>query len=153
MSARAASRRVFQRGVTLMELLVVVTIVALLGAIGYPSYMDYVTRANRSQAKSLLLQIADRQEQFFGDNKRYAPDLTSLGFSVDAFSIDAQGAELGGASPDAIYAISIGNLSATTFTVSAAPQFRQAAHDTACGTLTLTQSGQKGQSGAGDGCW
>lgn len=136
-----------------MELLVVVAIVALLGAIGYPSYMDYVTRANRSSAKSLLLQIADRQEQFFGDNKRYAPNLKSLGFAADAFSIDAQGAELGGSSPDAVYAIGLGNLSATTFTVSATPQLRQAAHDTACGTLTLTQAGQKGQTGAGDGCW
>lgn len=142
-----------QYGVTLMELLVVVTIVSLLGAIGYPSYMDYVTRANRSQAKSLLLQIADRQEQYFGDNKRYAANLTSLGFAADAFSIDPQGTQLGGTSPDAVYGITITNTSATTFTVNATPLLRQSAHDASCGTLTLTHAGQKGHTGPGDGCW
>jgi type IV pilus assembly protein PilE len=140
-------------GVTLTEVLVVVTIISLLGAIGYPSYTGYVTRTNRTAAKSLLLQIADRQEQFFADNKQYANDLTQLGYSANGFSIDQQGAPVSSSSADRLYGVSLSNTSATTFTVNAAPLLRQASHDTPCGTLTLTHSGQKGQSGASSDCW
>ena len=140
-------------GMSLMEVLIVVTIVGLLGAIGYPSYSDYVVRANRAAAKSLLLQIADRQEQFFADNKRYANDLTQLGFASDGFPIDNQGAPVASGSYDRLYAVSISNTTATTFTVNAAPELGQYDRDGQCGTLTLTHAGQKGRTGSGDGCW
>ena len=141
------------RGFSLSELLVVIAIISVLGAIGYPSYTNYVTRANRSAAKSLLLQIADRQEQFFADNKRYANDMTQLGFATDGFAIDNQGAPVSPSSYDRLYAVSLSNTSATTFTVNAAPLMGQLTRDTDCGTLTLTHAGQKGQSGGGGSCW
>lgn len=140
-------------GLTLTELLVVMAIVSLLAAIGYPSYTSYVTRANRSAAKSVLLQVADRQEQFFADNKRYASDLTELGYASDGFAIDQQGAPVASGSSDRLYAISLTNTSATTFTVNAAPQLRQYDRDDQCGTLTLTHAGQKGHTGTGTSCW
>ena len=40
----------------------------------------------------MLLQVADRQEQFFADNKRYATNLTQLGYVANGFMIDDQGA-------------------------------------------------------------
>jgi len=141
------------RGMTLTEVLVVMAIVALLGAIGYPSYTGYMTRANRSAAKSLLLQIADRQEQFFADNKRYANDLTQLGYASNGFSIDKQGAPVAAGASTRLYTVSLTDTSATTFTANAAPELRQSERDTQCGTLTLTHAGQKGHSGAGEGCW
>lgn len=153
MNSKHRSSLYRERGMTLIEVLVVVTIVSLLAAIGYPSYTTYVTRAQRSAAKSLLLQIADRQEQFFADNKRYANDLTQLGYASDGFAIDKQGAPVPAESSARLYAISLTNTSATTFTANAAPQLRQNERDTQCGTLTLTHAGQKGQSGAGEGCW
>lgn len=153
---RHGKRRCYRRsarGMTLTELLVVVAIVSLLAAIGYPSYTAYVTRANRSAAKSTLLQVADRQEQFFADNKRYAADLTQLGYASNGFAIDKQGAPVAPESDARLYAITLTNATATTFTVNAAPQLRQYEHDGQCGTLTLTHAGQKGQSGSGEGCW
>ena len=68
-----------QNGVTLIELMVVAGIVALLAAIAYPSYDRYVVRSKRAVAQNALLQIADRQQQFFMDNKRYAADVTWQG--------------------------------------------------------------------------
>ena len=41
---------------------------------------------------------------------------------------------------------------ASTYTLTAAPQGAQA-QDTSCGSLTLTQAGARGQSGAGTTCW
>jgi type IV pilus assembly protein PilE len=140
-------------GVTLLELLVTVGIVGILAAVAYPSYLQYVIRSNRSIAKSALLQVADRQEQFFADNKRYAADLTQLRYPANGFMVNNDGTPVAAAAADRLYAISLTNTSATTFTVNAAPQLQQATKDTLCQTLTLTHTGRRGQTGASTDCW
>ncbi len=70
----------FQRGLTLIELLIVMVIVAIIGAVAYPSYIEHVVKTKRTAATSMLLQVADRQQQFFMDNKAYTANLTNLGF-------------------------------------------------------------------------
>lgn len=147
----ALRRRSF--GITLLELLIVVTIIGILAAIAYPSYVNYVIRTNRSAAKSVLVQVADRQEQHFSDNKRYAADLTRLGYSANGFMIDDRGAVVGATDADRLYEITLTDTSATTFTINAAPQLRQASYDDQCATLTLTHAGQKDHTGTGDDCW
>jgi len=72
------------RGVTLMELMIVVVIISILTAIAYPSYRQYVAKAKRNEAKSCLLQIATMQERFYLQNSTYTADLTALGFPVGA---------------------------------------------------------------------
>ncbi len=49
-----------QRGVNLIELLVVVAIVSILSGLAYPSYMQHIVNTKRTTAKSVLMQIADR---------------------------------------------------------------------------------------------
>ncbi len=46
------------RGVTLLELMIVVVIIGILAAIAYPSYRQFVERAKRTEARALLLRIA-----------------------------------------------------------------------------------------------
>ena len=60
-----------QYGVTLLELMIVVAIVAIISAFAFPSYMQYVVTTKRTVATSAMLQIADRQQQFFMDNKQF----------------------------------------------------------------------------------
>jgi type IV pilus assembly protein PilE len=152
-SSHALFARHRQRGVTLLELMVVVVIIAILASIGYPSYMGYITRANRVAAKSMLLQVADRQEQFFANTKRYADDLTDLGYAANGFMIDEQGAFTADGSDDRIYQIALTNTTPVTYTANAVPQLRQAGHDAPCMTLTLTHTGIRGQTGASTECW
>ena len=142
-----------QRGVTLLELLIVVTIVAIISAFAYPSYTQYVVNTKRTAATSTLLQIADRQQQFFMDNKRYAANLTRLGFAANTVMIDEEGAIVPDASDDRIYNISVSASTATTYALTAAPQLVQASKDTKCGSLTLSNTGVKGHSGSGADCW
>ncbi len=142
-----------QRGVTLLELMVVVAIITIIASIGYPSYMNHITRANRTAAKSFLLQVADRQEQFFANNKRYADDLTDLGYGANGFMIDDQGMMTAGGAGDRIYFIGIAASTAVTYTLLAVPQLRQAGHDSQCMALTLTNAGQRSQTGPSTDCW
>ena len=142
-----------QYGVTLLELMIVVAIVAILSAAAFPSYMQYVVSTKRTVATSALLQIADRQQQFFMDNKQFTNDLTNLGFAANPLVLADDGNSVAAADADAVYSISLSNVAVTTYTITAAPLHGQASRDTDCASLTLNQAGARGNSGGGDDCW
>jgi type IV pilus assembly protein PilE len=142
-----------QRGVTLIELMIVIVILAVIASFAYPSYMNYVVDTKRTAATSILLQVADRQQQFFMDNKRFANDLTNLGFANNPLVIADDGRTMANAVDSAsTYSVALTNVTATTYTITAAPLNSQAARDTECGSLTLNQTLTKGSDGGSD-CW
>ena len=141
------------RGFTLIEVLVAMTIIAILAAIAFPSYTNYVTRTKRNAAKSFLVRVADLQEQFFLDNKQYAPNLSGLGLAADVVGVSENGDEVPAGDADRVYLVTLANTSATTYTVAAVPQLAQAKYDTECGTLSLAHTGRRNQSGMGTNCW
>jgi type IV pilus assembly protein PilE len=142
-----------QRGVTLLELMIVVAIVAIISAFAFPSYMQYVVNTKRTVATSALLQIADRQQQFFMDNKRFADDLTDLGFAANPLVLADNGNSAAAGDSDAVYSVSLSNVAVATYTITAAPLHGQASRDTDCASLTLDQAGARGNTGGGDDCW
>ncbi len=142
-----------QTGVTLIELMIVIVILALVVGFAYPSYMNYVVDTKRTAATSILLQVADRQQQFFMDNKRFANDLTNLGFANNPLVIADDGRTMANAADSAsTYSVALTNVTATTYTITAAPLNSQAARDAECGSLTLNQTLTKGSNGGSD-CW
>lgn len=141
------------RGFTLIEMMIVVTVIAILSAIVYPSYIRYVVRSNQQAARSMLYAVADRQEQFFLDNKSYAADLSTLGYADDTIYVGRDG-QLSGADADNLtYSLEISDSSATTWTVVATPEGVQADRDTQCAELSLTSTGAREASGDGENCW
>ncbi len=143
-----------QRGITLIELMIVIVILAVVASFAYPSYMNYVVDTKRTAATSILLQVADRQQQFFMDNKRFTNDLTNLGFTANPLVIADDGRPMASAaSVDSTYSVALSNVTATTYTVTAAPLNGQASRDTKCGSLTLNQTLVKGSSGGDGDCW
>ncbi len=141
------------RGMTLIELMVVVAIIAIVFAFAFPSYDRYIVRTKRAVGQNVLVQVADRQQQFFMDNKRYAADLTDLGYAADPIVVDDNGSTTVAADPDAVYSITLANVTVTTYTATAAPLGQQLSRDTDCGSLSITQAGAKAATGAGDNCW
>lgn len=141
-----------QRGFTLIELMIVVVVVAILAAIAFPAYRDYVIRSNRATAKSMLTQVADRQEQFYVANKRYSITLVALGYPSDPFFVGRNGGATA-AGGNAIYTVSLENTGITTFTV-AADVANQQAEDTRCTRFMLAHTGQRTATGtAAADCW
>jgi type IV pilus assembly protein PilE len=150
---RFANYKKRQRGMNLIELLVVVAIVAILGALAYPSYAQHIVDTKRTAATSMLLQVADRQQQFFMDNKTYAADLTNLGFGANPLIVGDDGREVAAGDAQSVYSLTLANVGVTTFTATAAPLNGQLSRDIECGSMVIDQSGNRTQSGAATDCW
>ena len=76
-------------GFTLIELMIVITILAILASVGYPAYQNQMRKGRRSEAQQLMLDVANRQEQYLLDARQYADEFTDLGISSDSFSCTA----------------------------------------------------------------
>jgi len=87
------------------------------------------------------------------DNKRFATDLTSLGFSADPYVLDDEGTSTVASDTQAVYSISLSNVTATTWTGTASPPKGKLSRHYYCGSLSLTQAGAKGKTGSYDKCW
>lgn len=69
------------KGFTLIELMIVLVVVAILAAIAYPSYRESVKKGNRRAAQAEMMEIVNREHQFFIANRAYA-DTAALGYTL-----------------------------------------------------------------------
>lgn len=71
--SRTVGRRTSQlAGFTLIEVMIVVTIIAILTAIALPSYRDYVIRGKLVAGTNALANMRTQMEQYYQDNRTYA---------------------------------------------------------------------------------
>lgn len=66
------------QGFTLIELVVVVTLIVVLAAIGLSTYTLSVRRAKEAVLREDLFRMKDAIDQFYADKGTYPPDLASL---------------------------------------------------------------------------
>jgi len=126
------------RGFTLIELMIAVAVVGILAAIAYPSYQDSVRKARRADAKSALLDAAQREERFFTENNQYTATLGTGGLNLSATTTDGY------------YTLAITNAAAnaagriSTYTITATPVAGTTQEkDTACAAFSMNQIGVK----------
>ncbi|MCP3852652.1 MAG: prepilin-type N-terminal cleavage/methylation domain-containing protein [Gammaproteobacteria bacterium] len=145
------------KGFTLIEIMIVVAVVAILAAIAVPSYSDYVLRAKRVDAANKLMDIANRQQQYFLDNRSYG---TAAQLYVTAAQLLlAQGScatnDIESEEANYCITITIPNPQDGTYSLSAAPQGSQVDDSSDCTTITYNSSGQTGNTGSATtkACW
>ena len=128
------------RGITLLELMIVVVIVGIMAAIAYPNYRDFADRAKRNEAKSLLMEIAVNEERFYLNNSRYGT-LSELGYAGDTITSDTGAYQVTIAPPP----------DAVNFT--AVATYQLAGNEAGkCATFTIDGRGSK-TSGPRADCW
>ncbi len=128
----------YMRGVTLLELMIVVVILGILTAIAYPSYRQFVERAKRTEARALLLRIAVDQERFYLQNNTFG---TMAQLQYDEPQITDSEA----------YSVTINTNTASNFTATATYQLGGEEADK-CLTFTIDGRGTK-TSGPYTDCW
>jgi type IV pilus assembly protein PilE len=102
--------------------------------------------AGRAEAKSLLLQVASQQQQFFSANNSYSTMAGPLSTPPSQVLI----------SPGKLYQVSVSSCPGGDikycFIATATPLGRQS--EDLCRTITISHTGLKGASGAsGEDCW
>ena len=151
-------RRMKQGGFTLVELMIVVAIIGLLAMIGYPSYEEYIRRANRTEAKNLMMRIAGEQEKFFSTFNRYSGDINGArtgdpatsGLNMPDTNQDFRGGVLD-ANDRAYYTVAVDLTDANLgYTLTATPVGTQQSSDR-CGDFVLDSRGNR--TADEDGCW
>ena len=74
--SRLASARA--DGFTMIELLVVITLIVILATVGMTQYRNSVTRAEEAVLKENLFRMRDAVDQFYADKNKYPSDLAEL---------------------------------------------------------------------------
>lgn len=115
--------RTIHRGVTLVELMVVIVIIAVLAGIAYPSYQDSVISGRRTATMGDLQSFAQAMERHFTANDTY------LGAAAGGADTGAPGIFPTEAPVDSgtkFYDLTINAATATTYTLRATPKGAQA---------------------------
>jgi type IV pilus assembly protein PilE len=115
------------KGFTLIEMMIVVAILGIIGSIAFASYQDSVRKTKRAEAKTALMDLAQRLERGYTANGAYNT----------ANSVHDGAALLVATTPTGYYNLAIGNLAATTYTLTAAGTF----DDPQCDIFTVLHTG------------
>lgn len=155
-----------QRGMTLIELMIVIVLLGIVVGIAVPSYRNYVLRTHRTDATAALLRVRSSQERFFLQNNRFATAAqliqappAGLGFPVDGggFPTTENGFYRLAIGPDPDPALPAGTPSFVVTAVATGGQ----ADDADCRTFTISDRGRRDAFNSGgtstqtiiDTCW
>ena len=124
--------RLKNKGYTLVEILIVISIVAIVVGLAIPSYQGSVRKARRSDAQTDLMEFAGFAERIYTQNESYAA--VTLPANTDFYTYSFPAA-----------------VTATTYTIRATPTAVQIKD--ACGTMNLNQDDQRTHTGPLPDCW
>jgi type IV pilus assembly protein PilE len=123
----------YARGMTLIELMVVVAIVAILASIAFPAYSRFTQQANRTDATKTLQMAAQSLERC------YSQRFTYLACNVNGTVMNNNSTML---TPNAFYRITFAIPDAQDYTLTAVPIATPQTGDSQCAQFTMSSTGQ-----------
>ncbi|VVC77073.1 hypothetical protein AQUSIP_24000 [Aquicella siphonis] len=115
-------------GFTIIELLIVIAIMAIIAVVAVSLYRPFILKGRRADGINAILMLQLAEERYRSNNTQYGTSAQIGGFAT---------------SPQGYYTLSISNVGANTFTITATAQGNQANDtegSTSCATLTLAVS-------------
>ncbi len=155
--------KLFSRGFTLIELMIVVVITGVLAAIAYPAYTRYVIESRRSDAQIGLTQLAALQEKFFSQCNKYTVNIDGgTVLACDGLGLTSTGTDDSVFSPNQFYVLTVAagtsGVIATSFIATATPEVGKSQEND--GAFTISSTGVKqwdkdnnGTFGTGEDTW
>ncbi|MGE1092253.1 type IV pilin protein [Pseudomonas zeae] len=130
--------RRFNRGFTLIEIMIVIAIIGIVITIAAPSYTEYLKKGRRAEVVSLLSEQAQTLERFYTKNNVYT-GITGLSTGNDFYTITPTIAD-------------------QTFLLAATRKTGTSMATDKCGDFTLTNTGVRSMNNATTGlttkdCW
>ncbi len=134
------------KGFSLIELMIVVTIITILAAIAVPSYNSSIRKSRRTEAKTASADLAAREERYFATQNVYAGDPVSLQY------VAAGGSATWPVTIGSYYQISLVQPNTTTATSTSPPTYKlqitpftgsSQLQDTSCQTFVQDQTGKQ----------
>lgn len=144
--ASGSGTRHGMRGITLIELMVVVVILGILVSIAYPGYQAQIQKTRRAEGKAALLETAQQLERCFTRFNAYNHASCGIATTVAGAGVTTE---------QGWYVITAAVATTpSTFSLVATRQGAQT-EDVLCGDLTLNQTGAPGRTGTAplDTCW
>ncbi len=136
-----------QRGFSLMELMVAVTIIGIIVAVALPSYNSHLLNTRRTTAAACMVEMAQFMERVY---------TTSMNYGLNAGAATVLPNSSCRNDLATFYTMSL-ITTPQTFTLTATPIGAQV-KDSKCGILTVTQTGARTAAGSGAAakvreCW
>jgi prepilin-type N-terminal cleavage/methylation domain len=139
------------KGVTLIELMIVITIIGIVSAIALPSYQSHLVKTRRALATACLIDVTQVLERTFAASTTFEIDLDGDGSSEGTSeSLDGYcDAEV-----QKFYSFSVNQLNQSQYELRATPKASQ--YDPQCEALSINQAGELkviGGSSSVNSCW
>ena len=128
-------------GFTIIELLIVITIIGIFSVVSYPSYNAYLIKTKRTFAIVALTDLAGRMEEYYFLNNSYKDaTLENLKINISQYKN--------------YYTLKI-DTKQDAYVLIASPVGEQAKNDVLCGSLIIDQNNIRSISGDGsiEECW
>lgn len=149
MFQRIAPRPARTTGFSLIELMVTVAIISMLVAIAVPTYKDKVRKSRRTEAKTVLLDLAGREERFYNTRNQYSVLPSDLGYGATAAAFPMT---VGSGFYTVSVALNAGPPVGYTLTATPVVGSDQA-KDVSCATFTLSSTGAQTSAPDTTNCW